>query len=170
MNVNYQEHLPADFKPHSRVWIYQCNRLFSLSEAIQIEGILKDFVEIWNSHGVPVKGYANLFFGQFVVLVADESASHGVSGCSVDSSVRVVKDIEQLFNVSLFDRQLLSFIVKEKVQLIPLSQLDYALENNFIDGDTLYFNNTIQTLQELSHKWLIPVKDSWLKSRLQVSM
>lgn len=169
MNLNFKELLPDDLDPLSKVWIYQSNRLFTLSEALQIEDLLKAFVSMWNSHGVPVKGYGNLFFGQFIVLIADESASHGVSGCSVDSSVRIIKDMEQLFNVSLFDRQLLSFIIKEKVQMIPLQQLDYALENNFIDGNTIYFNNTVQTLEQLTEKWLIPVKDSWLSVRLPIS-
>ncbi|MBL7696656.1 MAG: hypothetical protein JNK79_00790 [Chitinophagaceae bacterium] len=161
MNTDYKEHLPADFSNDSRVWIYQSNRLFTLHEAFQIEDILKKFVSEWHSHGTPVTGYANLFFGQFIVLIADETRS-GVSGCSTDSSVRMMKDIEQLFNVHLFDRLLLGFIVKERVQMIPISQLKYALENNFIEPSTLYFNNTVLDLSQLREKWLIPLKESWL--------
>lgn len=161
MNLDYQEHLPADFSSDSRVWIYQCNRLFTIHEALQIEDILKNFVNDWHSHGTPVTGYANLFFGQFIVLIADESRS-GVSGCSTDSSVRMVKDIEQMFNVLLFDRLLLGFIVKERVQMIPMAQLKYALENNFVEPSTLYFNNTVLTLDQLRDKWLMPLKDSWV--------
>ena len=161
MNLNFEELLPADFHNTSRVWIYQSNRLFSMSESLQIEDLLENFVGSWNSHGTPVKGYANLFFGQFIVLVADETAT-GVSGCSTDSSVRLIKNIEQMFRVALFDRLMLAFLVKEKVQMVPVAQLPYALENNFIDGSTIYFNNTVQNLQELKDKWLIPVKHSWL--------
>lgn len=161
MNTNFSELLPAGFDDNSRVWIYQSNRLFSMHEAIQIEELLKTFVSNWNSHGIPVKGYANLFFGQFIVLIADETG-HGVSGCSTDSSVRMMKDVEQMFNVNLFDRLLLGFIVKERVQMIPMAQLSYALQNNFLDATTLYFNNTVQTLRQLKDNWLIPVKDSWL--------
>jgi hypothetical protein len=161
MNIDFQELLPEDFNKSSRVWIYQSNRHFTLHEVFEIEELLKNFVAGWNSHGIPVKGFANLFFGQFVVLIADESAT-GVSGCSTDSSVRVVKDIEQMFNVNMFDRLLLGFIVKERVQMIPLAQLAYALENNFIDSTTLYFNNTVLSLEQLKNNWLIPVRDSWL--------
>jgi hypothetical protein len=161
MNTDYNDLLPSDFGADSRVWIYQSNRLFSLHEALQIEEVLKNFVSTWHSHGTPVTGYANLFFGQFIVLIADETRS-GVSGCSTDSSVRMMKDIEQMFNVSLFDRLLLGFIVKERVQMIPMAQLSYALENNFIESSTLYFNNTILTLQQLRESWLIPLKDSWV--------
>ena len=161
MNLDYKELLPDDFNGNSRVWIYQSNRLFSLHEALQIEDTLKSFVSNWHSHGTPVTGYGNLFFGQFIVLIADETKS-GVSGCSTDSSVRVIKDIEQMFNVNMFDRLLLGFIVKERVQMVPIAQLAYALENNFIQPSTLYFNNTVTDFNQLREKWLIPLKDSWL--------
>jgi hypothetical protein len=161
MKTDFQQHLPEDFSDDSRVWIYQSNRLFTMHEALEIEDALKKFVSNWHSHGVPVTGYANLFFGQFIVLIADETRS-GVSGCSTDSSVRMMKDIEQMFNVNLFDRLLLGFIVKERVQMIPIAQLQYAIENGFIGASTLYFNNTVLNFQQLKKNWLIPLKDSWL--------
>jgi hypothetical protein len=164
MTFNYREMLPEEMDASSRVWIYQSSRLFSISEALQIEEMLNEFVGSWHSHGVAVKGYANLFYGQFIILMADETAS-GVSGCSTDSSVRLMKSIEQKFKVQLFDRLLLAFLIEGKVQLLPISQLDFAEENQFISRDTIYFNNTVQTKKELEEKWLLPLKESWLKDR-----
>lgn len=164
MNLHFQELIPEDFNSNSRVWIYQCNRLFTISEALDIESLLEKFSESWQSHGAKVKGYANLFFGQFILLMADESAT-GVSGCSTDASVRLIKNIEQDYNVSLFDRQTLAFLIKEKIQLLPMEQINYAIENNFIQGDTMYFNNTVQTKIELLNHWIIPVSESWLATR-----
>ena len=140
-----------------------------MSEALHVEDLLNNFAANWQSHGAPVKGYGNLFYGQFIVLMADERAT-GVSGCSTDSSVRLIKQIEQLFKVNMFDRQMLSFMVKDKVQMLPLSQLQYAINNNFISPDTLYFNNLVQNKEELENKWLIPVKDSWLAKRVTLSL
>jgi hypothetical protein len=131
--------------------------------------MLKEFVDTWQSHGTPVRGYGNLLFGQFIILMADESAT-GVSGCSTDSSVRLIKSIEQSFQVDLFNRQMLAFLVNEKIQILPLSQVQYAIENKFISGDTLYFNNLVQTKDELMHNWLVPVKDSWLKNRVALKV
>ena len=136
MNAHHSELIPADFAPESRVWIYQSPRLFLLSEALAIEEMLEAFVSDWKSHGTPVKGYGNLYYGQFIVLMADETAS-GVSGCSTDGSVRLIKEIEQRFGIPLFDRLMLAFLVKDKVQMVPLSQLPYALENGFVRPDTL---------------------------------
>ena len=167
MNLDYQYLLDGSFHPSSRVWIYQCSRLFSMGEAFDIEDLLKNFSEQWKSHGTPVKGTGYLFFGQFIILMADETAT-GVSGCSTDSSVQLIKDIEQQFSVNMFDRTMLAFVVKDKIQLLPLSQLQYAIDNGFITPDTLYFNNLVQTKEELETKWIIPVKDSWLAGRIKV--
>ncbi|MEY3187384.1 MAG: hypothetical protein RL675_1214 [Bacteroidota bacterium] len=109
MNLNYKELLPSNFSPHSRVWIYQSNRLFSLSEALELEKILESFIGDWKAHGQPVKGFANLFFGQFIIIMADEENTT-VSGCSTDSSVRLIKAIEEGFKVNLFDHFPINFL------------------------------------------------------------
>lgn len=168
MNFEYKHLLNKNFHAQSRVWVYQSSRVFSLSEALDIEDKLKDFTDKWLSHGAVVKGEAHLFFGQFIVLLADESAT-GVSGCSTDSSVRLIKEIEQKFKVNLFDRLTLAFIFKNKIQLLPVSQLEYGVENGFISPDTLYFNNIVQTKEELENQWIIPVKNSWLKTKISFS-
>jgi len=166
MNFEYKHLLPADFNDNSRVWIYQASRLFTLSEALQTEDILNGLVANWTAHGSPVKGYANLLFGQFIVLMADETAT-GVSGCSIDSSVRIIQQAEKQFGVELFNWQDLAFIVKDKVQIVPRQQFSYALENNFLTSDTLFFNNVVTTKKELEESWIIPIKDSWLKTKIK---
>ena len=165
MNFDIREHLPEDFADDSRVWIYQSSRLFFISEALEMETMLNDFVKQWNSHGTPVKGFANIFFGRFIVFMADENAT-GVSGCSTDSSVRLIKEIEKKYNVNMFDRQMLCFYIKEKIEQLPVSQLDYAIENKFITGETLYFDNTILTKKTLENNWVTAVKNTWLKLKL----
>lgn len=169
MNLDYAKQIPADFNDSSRVWIYQASRLFPAGEALQAEDMLRSFAADWKSHGDPVKGFAHLFFGQFIILLADETAT-GVSGCSTDSSVHLIRSIEKKFNIQLFDRQNLAFVVKdasgnEGIQCIPLNELDQAFENNQIHAGTLYFNNTVLSKKDLLEKWIIPVKESWLAKR-----
>ena len=166
MNFEYKHLLPVDFADDSRVWIYQSSRLFTISEALQIEDILNDLVANWKAHGAPVKGYANLFFGQFIILMADEAAT-GVSGCSIDSVVRIIQQIEKQFGVEMFNWQNLAFVVKDKVQIIPRQQFSYAIENNFITPQTLFFNNVVASKKELEENWMIPVERSWLKTKMK---
>jgi hypothetical protein len=166
MMIDLTTILPNDFSDSSRVWIYQSSKLFTIQEAFAIEDMLNDFVANWKSHGAEVKGYGNLFFGRFIVLMADESAT-GVSGCSTDSSVHLIKQIEQLFKVDLFNRQDLAFYIKEKVEIIPLAQLQYALDNEFINPNTLYFNNLVTDKKTLLTNWITPVKNTWLAAKLR---
>lgn len=165
MDLNYQKHLPADFNDSSRVWIYQSGRTFSIAEALKLEEMLNNFLKNWHAHGEAVKGYANLFFGQFIIIMADETQTV-VSGCSTDSSVQLIKDIEKTFGVDLFNRTILALLVKNKIEAVPLSQLNYAIEHGIIQPDTLYFNNTISTKKELVEQWLVPISNSWLKTRI----
>jgi len=168
MNLEYKHLLENNFHSDSRVWVYQSSRLFALSEALEIELMLKNFAAEWKSHGVPVKGAGYLFFGQFIILMADETAT-GVSGCSTDSSVRLIKNIEQSFGVNMFDRLNLAFVINDKVQLLPMTQLQYAYDNQFINADTLYFNNLVQTKEELEENWQIPIRQSWLAKKISQS-
>lgn len=167
MNLEYKNLLDSNFSPASRVWVYQSSRLFTMGEALEIEDLLNDFVQSWKSHGYPVKGASYLFFGQFIILMADETDT-GVGGCSTDSSVRFIKEIESRFKVNMFDRNNLAFVIKDKIQLLPFSQVQYAFENKFITGETIYFNNLVASKEELETNWLIPLKESWLAKRLSI--
>lgn len=169
MNLSFQHLLPPSFSPHSKVWIYQSSRKFSIAEALEIESELENFANNWLSHGQPVKGFGTLLFGQFIVLMADEAAT-GVSGCSTDSSVRVIKKLEQAFAVQLFDRTTLAFVIKDAIELLPLSQVNYAYENGFIHNDTLFFNNVVLTKADMEQNWIISVANSWLARKLSIQV
>lgn len=165
MNLAYEHLIPIDYSNQSRVWIYQSNRMFTIGEALEIENILNEFTANWKSHGTPVKGFATLFFGQFIVVLADEEQT-GVSGCSTDSSVRTIKSIETRFKVSLFERTNLAFVVKDKIELLPMTQVQYAIEKGFLHENTPFFDHSVQTKGELLSKWIVPIGSSWLANRL----
>ncbi len=168
MNIAIEHLIPTEFSNQSRVWIYQANRIFSLTEALQVENELDNFTNEWRSHGAPVNAKGFLFFGQFIVLMADETRVP-VGGCSTDSSVHFIKKLEQAYGVSLLDRTQLAFIVKDKVQLLPISQLPYAIAQQFISEDTYFFNNVVATKADLINNWIIPVKKSWLQRKVSAS-
>lgn len=165
MNTQFRKFIPNDYNDNSRVWVYQSNRPFTVEEALQIKEQLKGFSLKWHSHGDTVKNFANLFFDRFIVLMADESETI-VGGCSTDSSIHFLKNLEKDYKIQLFNRQILAFIINEKVETIPLEKVNTAIEEELINGETFYFNNTILTKQDLLNKWIIPVKDSWLAGRI----
>jgi hypothetical protein len=157
MNITLPEH----FHPQSRVWIYQSDRTLNENEVKEIKITLDNFVQSWKSHGDQVKGYSTVYFDMFIVMMADES-SVSVGGCSMDSSVRIMKEIEKKFNLNLFNREMLTFQAKEKLIQIPLSLIEKSLNDKIITEESLYFNNTILSKLDLETKWIIPLKNSWL--------
>ncbi len=159
--------IPHDFSDNSRVWIYQCSRAFIEKEEREVNEQLYQFYTQWQAHGAPVKGWAKLLFRQFVVVIADETDTE-VSGCSTDSSVRVIKSLERQYDVNFFDRMMITFLVKNKAEMLPFNQVQYAIDKGFINKDTLVFNNVATTKKELLEKWLVPLADSWLAARLSI--
>src|ERR1051325_1174697 len=117
MSFENKHLLPSDFNDDSRVWVYQSDRAFTDNEVSEIKDVLDEFVTQWKSHAVPVKGYGAVLFNQFIVFVADERAT-GVSGCSIDSSVRVVQQLAQKLGADLFNWQLLAFLINDTVQIV----------------------------------------------------
>jgi hypothetical protein len=161
----YQQYIPQDFDANSKVWIYQCNRPLRENEVLEIDEQLHNFYTQWTSHGAVVKGWAKCLYNQFIVIMADETATH-VGGCSTDGMVRIIKSFEKQYGVELFDRLTISFLKDEKVQPLPLQQIGYALEKGYLETDSLLFNNTIDTKQKLETEWLVPLDKSWLWSRV----
>ena len=168
MKTDYAELLPKDFASDSKVWIYQSDRKFAPAEENSINKILENFSSEWHSHGTPVKGFGRILNSQFVVLIADESAT-GVSGCSTDSSVRLIKELEQNFNLKLFDWQSLAFLVRGEIVLVPLPRLQAAIDEGFIQFDTPFFCNTVKDLKDLKNDWLVPAGKSWLIKKVSFS-
>ncbi|BDS12095.1 hypothetical protein [Aureispira anguillae] len=149
------------FPNESRVWIYQSNTAFSEEQANLLRKKLQHFVAQWQSHGAPVKAWADIKYNRFIVLMVDEN-QEAPSGCSIDSSVAMIKEIEVEMNVDLFDR--LNFAYKtdsstvESADRIDFSNL-YA--SSIINDQTIVFNNLVNTKIDLENKWEVPLADSW---------
>lgn len=95
-----------------------------------------------------------------------DNTSAEVSGCSTDSSVRMIKSFETQFEVDLFNRQQLAFSINDSIQTIALSDFSSAISSEQIKSDTLYFNNMVLNKKELIEKWIIPIEQSWLAGKL----
>lgn len=166
MEINYHQSLPETFPAEARVWIYQSDRNLLPEEAEALTRDLEFFCSQWKSHGAAVIGTARVLMNRFVVVIADERSAT-VSGCSTDSSVKAVQAIEENYRLSLFDRLQIAFLGEQGVFTLPLNEVPEALLHGRIQPETPVFNNSITTLKELREEWIVPAKDSWLKSKIK---
>ena len=156
--------IPSHFAPTSRIWIYQSSRPFSSTESVQIQKSIDEFISAWTAHGAAVKGIGLIAFNQFIILVADESHTQ-VSGCSTDSSVHFIQQVQQAWNTDFFNRRTLAFWMQDEVRLLDMGDLPSAMENQTIHAETLYFNNLVATLQDWINQWIQPVGESWIAKK-----
>ncbi|WP_187262812.1 hypothetical protein [Pontibacter beigongshangensis] len=155
-------YIPFDQLPtHARLWIYQADRPLTEQEQAEIKPMLQRFATEWSSHGAGLEASATLLHNQFLVLANNESAT-SASGCSIDSSVKFVRELEQHFGVSFFDRTRLAFLQDGQVQLVPLSQIKDKVSAGEISENSLYFDTLVNNLGDLQSAWPRPASSSWL--------
>ncbi len=144
----------------SRVWIYQCNRELTKDEANIIREKIAEFVKQWTSHSRQVIADGDVFYDRFIVLVADESA-FTVSGCSIDSSVGFIRQLEQQHNLSLFDRLNVAYRENGSIKALDQKAFQQVIDEGDVGSDTMVFNNLVSTLKDFKDKWEVPLSSSW---------
>lgn len=144
----------------TRVWIYQCDRELTPEEDETVKALTQTFVDGWAAHNVKLKAAGAVYYRRFVCLFADESEA-GASGCSIDSSVRFVQELERLLGTSLTNRLRMTYLDGDTVKSIHLNSLPASFSTGAITGDTPVFNNLAATLGDMRINWPMPLKDSW---------
>ena len=153
------DHLP----PQARVWIYQASRPLSEEELMPLLPRLAAFAEEWTSHGRQLAASAQFLHRQFLVIGLDELVA-GASGCSIDASVRFVRELEQQLGVDLLEKSRMAFLADGQLQLLTRRELRAAIAAGQITIETPYFNNTLSTKAELTSNWPTPAGQTWLVS------
>lgn len=148
------------FSPQSRVWIYQSDRKFTSTEETEILNKLAAFTNQWKAHGNELLAKAEIRYGFFIILTVDENQA-GVTGCSIDSSVRLIKEIEQEYHVDLFNRFNIAYKVNGEVVVNSKEDFETLVNIKQVTPETIVFNNMVQNLAELETKWEVPFKNSW---------
>jgi hypothetical protein len=147
---------------NARLWIFQGERKFSQDEITIISNRLQLFSNGWSAHGQPLLASFQLREDRFILLAVDESL-HQASGCSIDDSVHVIREIGNLIQQDLFRRDLVSFKMGDIVDSIKASNLKASFKEGVWDENTLTFNTLAATKEQLNEAWLVPAKNTWLK-------
>ncbi|PQB07629.1 ABC transporter ATPase [Polaribacter filamentus] len=147
---------------NSRVWIYQSEREFNQKEIEIISAKAEEFINSWTRHGDNLKGSFTIKYNQFLVLAVDESFNT-VSGCSIDSSVRFVQQLEKELQLDLMNKMNITFKDNETINLVKLSDFQQFAKDKKISLETIVFNNMVNTKEDFENKWEIPAKQSWHK-------
>lgn len=155
-------YLPFDQMPdYSRVWIYQADKRFTETDEQLVRDRLRNFCESWNTHGNLMPTSFELIDSQILILAVDESKL-GASGCSIDSSVRTLRELESALNINLTDQGKISLKkASGEMKVISALGVKSKVTSGEIDLETEVINPMIRTKSELQNLWQ-PVRNSWL--------
>lgn len=148
MFVSFDE-MPANAK----VWLYPCAENLSLDVKDAILKDIQSFVEEWLSHKRIVKGSGGILVDRIIYLSADED-DVDVSGCSIDSSVRFIKSLEEKYQIQCFDRSQMIFQNNDQVDSIDFRKIGESLENGILHEQTKVFNIQANTVEQLQNAWV----------------
>ena len=158
MKVSFSE-LPEN----SKIWIYTSNRELSDDEVNRIEGISNEFLNKWTSHGIKVEASVLIPYNHFIIICANQE-NQNLSGCSIDDSIRFIKTIEEDLDISLLNREIVTFKDGENIKKINLKNLKSEVADGNIGPDTIVFNNLIDTKKDYINDWETNVSNSWLNN------
>lgn len=145
---------------NSRVWIYQANREFTQREISDIQETLNTFTAGWLAHGAALAATAEIRYGRFIILSVDETQA-GATGCSIDQSVNLIKEIGNRYNLDLFDRFNIAYRQDGQILSADRNTFENMVREGIVDGDTIVFNNLVGTRKELASGWEVPMRESW---------
>lgn len=158
MNIPFEQ-----MPPSARTWIYTANRLLSASESALVLERLTPFLTEWSSHGTPLKAACQVVDSS-IIVVAVENGFEAASGCSIDKSVRALKELEEELSLSFFDR--LQILYKSspdsQVHVLPLAVFKNKLSAGEISAESAIANTQVASVGELKSELWQEVKDSWL--------
>ena len=153
MQLNYK-YMFESFPENSQVWIYSSTNFFTNEEEDFITSNLDKFISQWATHGTGLFANATILHHSFIVIVADENKVKS-SGCSIDSSVRFIKDLGKELNIDFFNRMSILLKKEDEYKRIHFSDLSNHLEYEM-------FNPMVKTLKDLREKFILPVSESEL--------
>ena len=144
----------------SRIWIYQSNRSFNTEELEEISKKLADFLAGWQAHGIGLKAGFEIKHKRFIVIGLDEN-EQSATGCSIDTSVRFIQELEVTYDVLLLDKMNVSYMQGEFVAYKSLLEFRAMAKQKAVSKNTLVFNNLVATKAEYLEHWKVPASESW---------
>ena len=157
----------AALPPDSRVWVYQAQRNLTDNEVALAVNLGQQFIANWAAHGHKLDAVFDVLYHRFVVLAVDQRSA-AASGCSIDASVKFIRQLSDTLQTDLLERLNLAYLDhNNQVQAVHVNQLQSAYEQGLISGQSNVFNNMVTTVAKLRDGWQVALGQSWAASRLE---
>ncbi len=139
-----------NFSNEARVWLYQANRELTELERTYLAKQLSIFVDQWSAHGKKLTADSAVLDEYRLAICAEGNVE--ASGCSIDASVRFMKEIGAEIGADFFDRMKILIESNGEKKLLPFLNLR---EN----PETIMYHPAVVTLKDLREKGKLTVNE-----------
>lgn len=143
-----------------RVIIYPASRPFETKEAKLITEKLFDFLATWAAHGKPLDSSFKIEKNQFIIVCVDEEKEMA-SGCSIDALGKIMREIDEEYQLGLFDRMKASFVENGEVKTLKLLDFKNKIRSGELSKEIEVFDFSKNTYLEFLSNFLQPFSRSW---------
>ena len=150
----------SSFSDAARIWFYFFPRALEKDELQDLKTRLETFIKGWNSHKEDVHGDYAVIENQLVILCAEHES---ISGCSIDSSVRLFKDFKAEKGVDALDRNNVFYRSAEgKIESVNRLSFPQLWEKGIVNPQSVVFDTNVGTLGELREQGIEKkLSESW---------
>jgi hypothetical protein len=134
--------------PQARLWFYNIPRELTHDEVLLFESLRAQFLMDWNTHGKANHGDVFLIENRLLMVVGWNDFE-SISGCSIDKSVALIRQLGAMFQLDLMDRMWVYFQKDGEWRQAKIHQFWAMRKANEVTDDTLILDTTISTYSQM---------------------
>lgn len=142
---------------NAKCWIYILEKNINF-KSDEINLILKSLCEKWKSHNNEVVSSFQIYRDRYIILFAEE----GISGCSIDSSNRLLRYELDRLNINVMPNSKIGIFIENKIKLEDRSSIINLIQANKLQPNNKMINTTVTNKKEYNKNWILEINKSWL--------
>ena len=142
---------------NAKCWIYILEKNINF-KSDEINLILKSLCEKWKSHNNEVVSSFQIYRDRYIILFAEE----GISGCSIDSSNRLLRYELDRLNINVMPNSKIGIFIENKIKLEDRSSIINLIQANKLRPNDKMINTTVTNKKEYNKNWILEINKSWL--------
>jgi hypothetical protein len=145
----------------ARLWIFNTDRDPSPEQIMMIHAGMERFLQQWTAHSADVTAGYELRYDRFILVGVDEAVT-APSGCSIDTLVNFLKELQKLVGLQIVDAPDVCFRDELGVKCVTRARFDELAQKSEVTAATTVFDNTLSRLGDLrSGNWERQARDAW---------
>ena len=147
--------------------MYGANRALTTDEVATIDQMLSDFCAEWSAHGTKLDCGYSILHNQLIILGVDEKSA-AASGCSIDSSVQIFRDIDSKYDLDLFNRLRSYHVVSERLEGLTSAEIKSKVAGHDLDANSTFIDMLLLTKEDVNAQLIKPMARTWLSKYISV--